>query len=291
MTHNKSTKQTYYTTMKRIGIAFIAIVISTLSIAQSEEFSLFVGGSYYIGDLNPNKHFDQNTNPALGFMYKKNSRNFRYAYRLQFMYGKIEAYDIQNKDPWMQNRDLNFSTPILELAAILEVNFMKYRPGQLKKLNETPYLFFGIAGFNFRPKGLYNSKWYDLQALGTEGQNTSVNTAGYYKLNQLAIPVGFGYKKNLNKLWTFSIEYGARILFTDYLDDVSKKYVDPTVLANEAGVLSPILADRSYKQVGDRNIGHNRGNSVLRDWYFFGGISFAYTFKERKECDTFDGKR
>lgn len=270
--------------MKKTLIIFITVLGFISSFSQSEEFSIFAGGTYYIGDINPNKHFDQNTNPAIGFMYKRNDRNFRYAYRLQFMYGMIEAYDHQNDDPWMQNRDLNFRTPILELAAIMEVNFMKYRPGQIRKLSETPYLFFGIAGYNFRPKGLYNDKWYDLQALGTEGQNTSVNTDGYYKLNQIALPVGFGYKKNLNKKWTFSIEYGVRILFTDYLDDVSKQYVSPDVLATEAGILSPILADRSYKQVGDRNIGHNRGNSTQRDFYFFGGMTLSFTFKEPDPC-------
>ena len=56
-------------------------------------------------------------------------------------------------------------------------------------------------------KGLYNGKWYDLQALGTEGQNTSANTSNYYRLNQIAIPVGFGYKKNINKKWSIKHQH------------------------------------------------------------------------------------
>lgn len=251
--------------------------------AQSEEVAFFLGSSYYIGDLNT-AHFDKNTNPALGIMYKRNHRNDRYAFRLSFMYGKIEAYDFQSDDEWSQNRNLNFRTTVLELGAIMEVNFNKYRAGQTTKLNQTPYLFFGISGYNFKPNGLYNDSWYDLQALGTEGQNTSANPNDYYKLNQLAVPIGFGFKKNINHNWTWAIEYGARILFTDYLDDVSGKYVDPSVLANEAGILSPILADRSKNQIGDRNIGNNRGNSALKDWYFFAGFTLSYSFNKGDEC-------
>ncbi len=270
--------------MKTIYILILTSFICGQSLSQSEEFAMFFGSSYYIGDLNPNKHFDQNTNPSIGIMYKRNDINMRYAYRLHFMYGKIEAYDIQADDPWQQNRNLNFSSTVLELAAIVEVNFMKYRAGQLTKLNQTPYLFFGIAGYNFKPKGLYNDSWYDLQALGTEGQGTSENSSKPYKLNQLALPVGIGFKKNLNKNWAFGIEYGARILFTDFLDDISGKYADPTVLADESGILTPILADRSYQQDYNNNIGADRGNSLLKDWYFFAGITLSYSFNKGDEC-------
>ena len=270
--------------MKTFYLFMISLCIGGTAFSQSEEFSLFFGSSYYIGDLNPNKHFDQNTNPALGIMYKYNDINMRYAYRLHFMYGKIEAYDIQADDPWQQNRNLNFSSTVLELAAILEINFMKYRAGNINKLYQTPYLFFGIAGYNFKPKGLYNDSWYDLQALGTEGQGTSANPNSPYRLNQFAIPVGIGYKRNINRNWAFAIEYGARILFTDYLDDVSGKYADPTILADEAGILTPILADRSYDQDLPNNIGAARGNSALKDWYFFAGITLSYSFHKGDEC-------
>jgi hypothetical protein len=269
--------------MKNTLLLLAFTLLSSLLIAQSEEVSFFFGSSYYIGDLN-SKHFDQNTNPALGIMYKRNHRNDRYSFRLQFTYGKVEAYDIQSTDDWQRNRDLNFQTTLLELGAIMEVNFNKYRVGQTKKLNKTPYLFFGIAGYNFKPKGLYNDTWYDLQALGTEGQNTSANPNDYYKLNQLALPVGIGFKKNINENWAWSIEYGARILFTDFLDDVSGKYVDPQILANESGILTPILADRSYNQIGNQNIGNDRGNPALKDWYFFAGFTLSYSFNKGDEC-------
>lgn len=273
--------------MKKILIACFIVLSANSNFSQSEEFGLWLGTASYLGDINPtiNKNFYKNINPAVGIMYKRNHRNLRYSYRLQFMYGKVEAYDHQSEDAWQTNRNLNFQSTILELAAILEVNFVKYKLGEIKKYNKTPYLFFGLAGYNFKPKGLYNDKWYDLQALTTEGQETSLNTSKKYKLNQLAIPVGMGFKKNMTENLSISFEVGARILFTDYLDDVSKKYVNPSTLANEAGVLTPILADKSNEQVGDRNIGHDRGNSELKDWYFFSGITFTYIFNKKSECE------
>lgn len=271
--------------MKKLLFSLVIVVLTNAAYTQVEEISIFAGGSYYIGDLNY-RHLDQNTNPALGIMYKRNDRNLRYVYRLQFLYGKIEAYDIQSNDVFKRYRNLNFSSTILELSALLEVNFFKYKPGVLHKQNKTPYLFFGIAGYNFKPKGLYNDSWYDLQALNTEGQNTSANTDKPYKLNQIAFPMGLGYKVNVTENFTFGIEYGARLLFTDYLDDVSKKYVDPTILANEAGVLSPILADPSYEQIGTDNVGNNRGDSRLKDWYFFTGVTLTWRFNKKEDCDT-----
>lgn len=273
--------------MKNLLTACLMMLFCTANFSQSEEFGVWLGSSFYLGDLNPtiNKNFHKNVNPALGILYKRNHRNLRYSYRLHFMYGKVEAYDYQSEDAWQTNRNLNFQTTVLELAAILEVNFVKYKVGEIYKDFQTPFLFFGVAGYNFKPKGLYNDKWYDLQALTTEGQETSLNTAKKHKLNQLAIPVGIGYKVNVNENLSFAMEAGARILFTDYLDDVSKKYVNPTTLAQEAGVLTPILADKSTEQVGDRNIGQNRGNSELNDWYFFTGFTFTYTFNKKSECD------
>ena len=73
---------------------------------------------------------------------------------------------------------------------------------------------------------------------------------------------------------------------TDYLDDVSKNYVNPTTLANEAGILTPLLADKSTSQIGDRNIGANRGNSPSRDWYFFTAVSLSWNVGKKPDCET-----
>ena len=278
--------------MKKI---FLYLVISLLGItnySQSQEFGLFLGTSYYLGDLNPTVHIGKNNNPALGVIYRINHINNRYSLRLHFLYGEVEAYDFQSKDDWQVNRNLNFSSNIFELGAIFEVTLWDYEVGNIKRNQFSPFLFIGLAGFNFKPKGYYNDSWYELQPLGTEGQGTSLNPEDPYSLNQISIPMGIGYKSNITRQLSFSIEWGARLLFTDYLDDVSGNYVNPTILGNQAGILTPELADRSNSQIGINNIGANRGNSSLNDWYFFSGFTLTYSFAKGTECkNNFKRKR
>ena len=70
----------------------------------------------------------------------------------------------------------------------------------------------------------------------------------------------------------------------NFTHDVSGKYANPQVLAEESGILTSILADRSYKEVGNQNIGGDRGNPALKDWYFFAGFTLSYSFNKGDEC-------
>jgi hypothetical protein len=75
-------------------------------------------------------------------------------------------------------------------------------------------------------------EWVDLQPLGTEGQKSALDPTDAnsgikpYKKLQVAIPMGIGARFRLNEVFDFSFEIGFRYLFTDYLDDVSRNYVD-----------------------------------------------------------------
>ena len=61
---------------------------------RSSEVGVFLGGSYYIGDLNPNGHFSQFTRPAAGIVYRYNF-NRRFAARANFLYGNLEAQNLK----------------------------------------------------------------------------------------------------------------------------------------------------------------------------------------------------
>ena len=77
-----------------------------------------------------------------------------------------------------------------------------------------------------------------LQPLGTEGQKatllpTDANAGIQHTKNfRVAIPIGIGARFRLNEVLDFSFEFGFRYLFTDYIDDVSKNYVDLGVFGN-----------------------------------------------------------
>ncbi len=266
-----------------IGL-FIALTSSAQRKKRSAEVGVFLGGSYYIGEINPTAHLNQFTKPAGGFVFRYNM-NSRLSARLNFLAGSIEGHDsFSNSDAAIQ-RNLNFKSPINELSVQLEFNFFDYQIGNEKR-KFSPYLFLGIAGFKFNPQGqLDNGNWVALQPLGTEGQGLEGGASKKkYKLIQLSIPFGVGAKANLSKNIGISFEWGMRKTFTDYLDDVSKKYYDPTVLAATRGETAAILSDPSIgTDPGYRNTGRQRGNPTNKDWYSFVGIGLTIKLKEKRE--------
>lgn len=253
--------------------------------SQNDEIGVFLGASYYTGDLNPYQHFNKGTSPAIGLTYRRTTRGKRYAFRLHGMYGKIGADDSQNKIDIYKNRNLNFTSEIFEAAAMMEVNFFKYELGNTRRDYFSPFLFGGIAYFYHNPKASLNGDLFELQPLGTEGQNTSANSEDYYGLYQFSVPFGIGIKMNVSSKLGLAFEYGVRKTFTDYLDDASKKYVDPNILSSEGGSLSRQLADRSIEQIGDRNIGVNRGITEANDWYYFAGVTMTFIINSPSPCD------
>ena len=58
---------------------------------RQHEVGILLGGSYYIGDLNPRKQFNL-TQPAGGIFYRF-TPNYRYAFRGGFNYGNIVGDD------------------------------------------------------------------------------------------------------------------------------------------------------------------------------------------------------
>ena len=51
-----------------------------------------------------------------------------------------------------------------------------------------------------------------------------------YKLSQINFPVGIGARYDISALLNVRAEIVTRILQTDYLDDVSGRYIDPQYL-------------------------------------------------------------
>lgn len=231
---------------------------------RQHEVGIMLGGSYYIGDLNPRKQFNL-TQPAGGIFYRF-TPNYRYAFRGGFNYGNIMGDDSQSEDADQIQRNLNFKSRIMEFHAIAEFNFLEYRISN-DKYKFTTFLYLGLDVFNFKPRAQMDNFWIDLQPLRTEGQ-----TKGY-KLTQVAIPFGLGVKMNVSKKVGIGIEWGPRKTFTDYLDDVSGTYPNPFV-SPFSSINGMKLSDRS-KNAGS-NVNEQRGNPRTKDWYFFFGLTLNF---------------
>jgi hypothetical protein len=130
----------------------------------------------------------------------------------------------------------------------------------------------GASLFNYDPYAYLKDEKYYLRPLGTEGQGDSLYPDRKpYSTMGLAIPFGVGIKYALNDRINIGFEVVHRFTNTDYLDDVSKTYVDPAVFPpNSNGEPSPafLLSDRSY-EVGDPIgvKGRQRGNIQNKDQF------------------------
>lgn len=252
----------------------------------SHDVGVLLGASYYIGDLN-SKNFNM-SQPAFGAFYRFNY-NYRVAFRAGFNYGNIQGDDSQSSDPYQLERNLNFKTKIMEFYTQAEFNFWEYKTGH-KDFVFAPYVFMGIGVFNFNPQGHFGNQWVDLRGLSTEGQGTPLNPSQKpYKLTQPSIPFGLGFKLTLSNQIGLGFEWGPRKTFTDYLDDVSGKYVDPNKLAEYKGSLAAQLSNRTSTAkipgaITD-DIGKLRGNPDTKDWYFYYGLIISFKLKQKpKEC-------
>lgn len=261
---------------------FSQTTVYTTNSGYTTELGIFLGGSYYIGDLNQGGHFNQFTLPGGGILYRHNY-NPRFTIRATAFYGNIGADDAETNSAAQKQRNLHFKSYIIEASGQMEFNFMPYKIGD-ENYPFSPYLFLGIGLFKFNPKAKLNGQWYDLQPLGTEGQGTSSNLEKKYSLIQASIPFGAGMKFNIGETIGLSIEWGMRRTFTDYLDDVSSIYSNPALLAAGRGDVAAALSDRSLmKDNGVNNTGRQRGFSGTRDWYSFSGIILSFKLGGKKE--------
>lgn len=255
--------------------------------AQQNEFGLMGGGMYYLGDLNQLKNF-KNTHFTGSAFFRQNLSK-RLNLRYMYTYGNVSGADSSSDVAYNRNRNLSFKSVIHDVSAILEINFLPFEPGNKQKHYATPYLMMGFSLFKMNPQAQMNNRWFELQPLGTEGQSSPLNSKNKYRLTQLAIPVGIGFKGNLTKRLVLGFEYCIRKTFTDYLDDVSGNYVDPVELTKYNGQIAAAFADRSLQAENYNNKGLNRGNSNFKDWFATAGIYLA--LKIGKEPICYDWKR
>jgi len=252
---------------------------------QKWEVGLWGGTSNYFGDIKVLPEYAYTIfRPAAGVFGRYNI-NPRIAINAGLNYGSIVGDDAYSPDDYERIRNLSFQSNIYEVSTALEFNFFPLIIGSYEYFF-TPYMFIGISGFHFNPKAELDGRIYELQPLGTEGQNFSQFTGREpYNLFGLAIPLGGGIKYNFANNFTLGFKVGYRFTFTDYLDDISTTYADPSILTSGNGsniVLS--LADRSpevyFEPIGSP--GKQRGNSKNNDAYLFSGITFSYTFTSLK---------
>jgi hypothetical protein len=245
------------------------LLFSGICKGQVWKAEFMAGVSGYNGDLTQQRVSIKQLRPAFNLNLKYNSGDL-FNFRVGIGYGRVGADDKNNTSASLRSRNLNFKSDIIELNLIGEVNL--FDP---QVYTDYPYVFGGIGVFHFNPftYDKNNKKTY-LQPLSTEGEGLKEYPGRKkYKLTQVCIPIGVGFKWMIKEKWDISYEFGYRILFTDYLDDVSTTYVDLNILAAEKGTKAAELSYRGTTPFN--NAGAQRGNPSIKDSYFFSGIKIG----------------
>ena len=263
-------------TKQHLFSLLIALFFPIFMNAQHAEFGLMGGTSHYLGDLAPSSsRVSLGTTHFMGGAFIKYNFNNFVAVRLGGNYGKLSADDAKSSIESQKIRNLSFESKLIEGSLIAEFNILGYQPYNLAR-PFSPYVFAGVAFFNFNPKADFNGDLIELQPLGTEGQGLAeFPERKMYQLTQFSIPLGVGVKYALSDQLNLGLEIGMRKTFTDYIDDVSLTYVDEVLLAENRGPETVALANRTGSPI---DTGSSRGNADNNDWYLISGITISYNF-------------
>jgi len=267
----------------------------TAQMSSSKDFGVKLGAALFLGDIGK-KGIGMDLSQMrihAGVSY----RNFfspSFAVQGSLNYGQVRGDDANSKSDPLYSRNLSFKNDIVELSGRAEWHFLIIRDlgrTYTYRMDFNMYAFGGIGGFYSNPKAELNGNWIALQPLQTEDIK--------YSKIQPVVPLGIGFHFKLNKNHLVGWEFGLRKTFTDYVDDVSTRYVhyseftDPTTLA---------LQDRSIelegtgdpKFIGSQNFSYGtdpvgtapRGNVDDQDWYAFTGVTYSYSIRGKKRSFT-----
>ena len=236
------------------------------------EAGLNFGPSFFLGDLGGNAgkgthaftkdlnlEFTKLMKGAYLTMYPNKWLGLRLAASLTYLEGDDAIINTTGIDElWRKQRNLDFKTNVWEANACLEIfPTMIFSADPENEPRLRPYGLIGIGVFHFNPKGSLTAAngsktWYDLHPLRTEGEGMAEYPYSKpYNLTQMNIPMGGGLKYFVSDRVNVGVEFLYRKTFTDYIDDVSQKYIDPRNFAKYLPVQDAALATKLY----DKTIG------------------------------------
>ena len=242
---------------------------------QKLNLTFFGGIANYSGDLQEKRFTVDQAGGAFGagLSYELAPKILA---RGQLTFAKVKAADKFNSSEVLRQRNLSFASNIIDASLVLDYSFF-----DLAIHKATPYVFLGGNLFRFNPHTTdsLNNKAF-LAELGTEGQGLAeYPDRKFYKKIQIGVPFGIGVRIRVTDNAYLGYEIGIRKTFTDYIDDVSKTYVDQDLLLANNRPRAASLAFRSDELKGN-NLTYPPGNTVrggekYKDWYYFSGITLS----------------
>ena len=289
--------------MKKLLIIIVLIALHTTVLGQKNNYKLDVGARLgvtgYLGDIGGGdlaRPFVMNlelkdTRWAMGAFVRYRFHTL-FAYQGALSYGRIQGADSESDNYARRGRNLSFRNDVIAFD-----NKLEFYPPQLTmsdvgkrgkyRTDFKTYLFIGVGALYHNPKAMYQGSWVDLRPLMTEGIS--------YSKFAISVPFGSGFYFTYRKQHRIGFELSAHMTLTDYLDDISGNYVNPSEMANDP--LAPLLANRN-PELGSYEIGvdyphpanygvkipgqalpNKRGGVAAPDTYIMMTVSYSFVMK------------
>jgi len=261
-------------------LLFIGFLLYTNRMfAQAEHYRITasLGTSAYNGDLVQGAPVAQEFSPdfSIGLAYEI-ANKFRARLNTSFL--GVKGDDKYSTNSALVARNLNFKSFVWEVALLGEYDLLDRRDYAI-----IPYVFGGPAFYHFNPTTIdRNGNKVNLHDWDTEGEGLPGYPAPYHRA-QINLQFGFGTRYEITDGFSLGFEFCYRKLFTDYLDDVSGKYVDPAVI--DYYVTNPAVA-LEMKQLSFRgdeinpaakvSVTEPRGNPSKKDVYYSFQLTATY---------------
>lgn len=279
--------------MKHIKIFSFLIVAFFFTSNVDAQWRLEYGGSVgmanYLGDIGGKEKTRRDfvADMKMGAMRQAASGFVRYKFhpniyaKAEMSYLRIMGEDKMSTNPARNARNLNFTNDMFDFN--LQGQFVFYENTDLGsdyrfRLAFRAYIGTGVGVFYSNPKAEYNGSYVKLRPLQTEG--VSYSPVG------IAIPATLGFHFTYRKKHRFGWELNWRTTFTDYLDDISQGWGDPSqmtatgaALSNRTPELDPgkfsdgFLDNYGYNPI--TNPGNIRGDPTHNDSYLT--MNFSYS--------------
>ena len=287
--------------MKKIAVLSFLLLFALASHAQhanfnsqrnwslhKKELQIGVGATQFNGDLGGAEGIGRDYSlkdidwPATGVAFWLGYRQRFHPYfatTSSLCVFNLKGADSLSEEPSRYARNLHFRSLGVEIQQRIEWIFAAKEqfgstynlPGNYSKKNRSQqyYLFGGIGLCYFNPRAQdAEGNWTSLRKLRTEGQDQP------YSPLTLTLPMGIGFRMGISKMWRVGIELAYVKTFTDYMDDVSGNYADPTTLSTEGAYFSN--PDSPYGP------GDKRGDPNQKDAYYHMNVVFTrnLTYKD-----------
>ena len=269
-------------------LVIFSLFLSSVLLAQYRlDYGFQLGASNYLGDIGGKsgvrRDFVSDMKLAetrwAGAAFVRYKFNQKIALRGQLAYQRIQGADSLSTNPARNARNLSFRNDIFELSATPQITIYENQDlgsSYRFRLSFNFYVFAGIGVMHHNPQASYEGEWVNLQPLHTENVN--------YSLWQAVVPLGTGFYFTVRKKHRIGFEYNWRVTFTDYLDDVSKNYVNPTTLSSQGAALANRtneLPKGDYPAAFLNNFlpGDKRGDPKHNDTYMTMTLNYSYAIR------------